>query len=131
MHGGAGGVGHMAVQLAKVRFKAYVVTTAGPANQTFIKEVCHCSTTNVDIIHAVLASKQDAAVWTRCRHRLPCFLPLHALARSKQVSINRRHGDQNCRDCAKTGPPIAGAQETGSMTRSNYRGNIDTVILQR
>ncbi|EIE19170.1 NAD(P)-binding protein [Coccomyxa subellipsoidea C-169] len=38
VHGGAGGVGHMAIQLAKVRFKAYVVTTAGPANQTFIKE---------------------------------------------------------------------------------------------
>jgi NADPH:quinone reductase-like Zn-dependent oxidoreductase len=41
VHGGAGGVGHMVVQLAKVHFKAYVVATAGPANQTYIKEVCH------------------------------------------------------------------------------------------
>lgn len=51
----------MAVQLAKVRFKAYVVTTAGPANQTFIKEVCHGS-----IIIFVLDS--------RCSCQKACFV---------------------------------------------------------
>jgi len=40
VHGGAGGVGHMAVQLAKVHWKAYVVATTGPDNLTFVKEVC-------------------------------------------------------------------------------------------
>ncbi|BDA49569.1 NADPH-dependent alkenal/one oxidoreductase, chloroplastic [Coccomyxa sp. Obi] len=38
VHAGAGGVGHFAVQLAKVHFKAYVVATAGPDNQKFVKE---------------------------------------------------------------------------------------------
>ncbi len=42
VHAGAGGVGHFAVQLAKVHFKAYVVSTAGPANLKFIKEVSLC-----------------------------------------------------------------------------------------
>lgn len=40
VHGGAGGVGHMAVQLAKVHWKAHVVATTGPATLTFVKEVC-------------------------------------------------------------------------------------------
>lgn len=39
VHAGAGGVGHIAVQLAKVHFKAYVVATAGPNNLKFVKEV--------------------------------------------------------------------------------------------
>ena len=42
VHAGAGGVGHFAIQLAKVHFKAYVVTTAGPANLKFVKEVSIC-----------------------------------------------------------------------------------------
>lgn len=38
VHGGAGGVGHLAIQLAKKHWKAYVVTTAGPTNVEFIKQ---------------------------------------------------------------------------------------------
>lgn len=34
---GAGGVGHFALQLAKVHWGAYVVATAGPSNQDFLK----------------------------------------------------------------------------------------------
>ena len=45
VHGGAGGVGHLAVQLAKKHWKAYVVTTAGPKSVEFIKQArstpCH------------------------------------------------------------------------------------------
>eukprot|EP00884_Botryococcus_braunii_P023531 jgi/Botrbrau1/9862/Bobra.0313s0031.1 len=36
---GAGGVGHFALQLAKVHWGAYVVATAGPKNQEFLKEL--------------------------------------------------------------------------------------------
>eukprot|EP00884_Botryococcus_braunii_P009302 jgi/Botrbrau1/18373/Bobra.0179s0091.1 len=36
---GAGGVGHFAIQLAKVHWGAYVVATAGPKNQEFLKEL--------------------------------------------------------------------------------------------
>ena len=39
IQGGSGGVGHFAIQLAKVHFKAYVVATGGPSNQGFMK-VC-------------------------------------------------------------------------------------------
>jgi NADPH:quinone reductase-like Zn-dependent oxidoreductase len=37
VHAGAGGVGHFAVQLARVHWGAHVTATAGPANQTFLK----------------------------------------------------------------------------------------------
>ena len=37
IQGGPGGVGHFAIQLAKVHFKAYVVATGGPSNQAFMK----------------------------------------------------------------------------------------------
>ena len=30
-------MGHFAIQIAKVHFQAYVVATAGPSNQQFIK----------------------------------------------------------------------------------------------
>ena len=40
IQGGPGGVGHFAVQLAKVHFKAYVVATGGPSNQAFMKVWC-------------------------------------------------------------------------------------------
>ncbi|CAL5224697.1 g7424 [Coccomyxa viridis] len=39
IQGGPGGVGHFAIQLAKVHFKAYVVATGGPSNQAFMKEL--------------------------------------------------------------------------------------------
>ena len=39
IQGGSGGVGHFAIQLAKVHFKAHVVATGGPSNQAFM-EVC-------------------------------------------------------------------------------------------
>ncbi|BDA49570.1 Reticulon-4-interacting protein 1, mitochondrial [Coccomyxa sp. Obi] len=39
VHAGAGGVGHFAVQLAKVHWKAFVVATGGPKNQEFMKEL--------------------------------------------------------------------------------------------
>ena len=39
VHAGAGGVGTWAVQLAKVHWKAYVVATAGPKNQSFLAQV--------------------------------------------------------------------------------------------
>lgn len=38
IHGGAGGVGHLAVQIAKAR-GAFVYATAGPQNQAFLKEL--------------------------------------------------------------------------------------------
>lgn len=38
VHGGAGGVGHLAVQIAKAR-GAFVYATAGPQNQAFLKEL--------------------------------------------------------------------------------------------
>ena len=34
---GSGGMGHFAIQIAKVHFKAHVVATGGPANQQFMK----------------------------------------------------------------------------------------------
>ncbi len=37
VHAGAGGVGHFAVQLARVHWGAHVTATAGPANQSFLK----------------------------------------------------------------------------------------------
>lgn len=40
IQGGSGGVGHFAIQLAKVHFKAYVVATGGPSNQAFMKVQC-------------------------------------------------------------------------------------------
>lgn len=40
IQGGPGGVGHFAIQLAKVHFKAYVVATGGPSNQAFMKVWC-------------------------------------------------------------------------------------------
>ena len=38
VHAGAGGVGHVGVQLARAVFGAAVTATAGPANQAFLKE---------------------------------------------------------------------------------------------
>ena len=37
IQGGSGGVGHFAIQLAKVHFKAYAVATGGPKNQALMK----------------------------------------------------------------------------------------------
>ncbi|CAK0787537.1 hypothetical protein CVIRNUC_010757 [Coccomyxa viridis] len=39
IQGGSGGVGHFALQLAKVHFKAYVVATGGPKNQELMQEL--------------------------------------------------------------------------------------------
>ena len=41
VHAGSGGVGHFAVQLAKHHWNAYVVSTAGPSNQDFVKVSRH------------------------------------------------------------------------------------------
>ena len=41
IQGGSGGVGHFAIQLAKVHFKAYVVATGGPNSQALMKVRCH------------------------------------------------------------------------------------------
>ena len=43
VHAGSGGVGHFAVQLAKQHWDAYVVSTAGPDNQDFVKVSRHLS----------------------------------------------------------------------------------------
>ena len=50
IQGGSGGVGHFAIQLAKMHFKAYVVATGGPKNQELMKVMC-CT--------AFLASSQE------------------------------------------------------------------------
>ena len=42
IQGGSGGVGHFALQLAKVHFKAYVVATGGPKNQELM-QVMSCA----------------------------------------------------------------------------------------
>jgi NADPH2:quinone reductase len=36
---GSGGVGHLAVQLAKVHFNAYVVATTGPKHMDFVRSL--------------------------------------------------------------------------------------------
>lgn len=50
---GAGGVGHFAVQLAKVHWGAYVVATAGPSNQAFLK-VLFCLSTRRSLLFPVV-----------------------------------------------------------------------------
>ena len=47
IQGGSGGVGHFALQLAKVHFKAYVVATGGPKNQAAHEGDCP------DVLHSI------------------------------------------------------------------------------
>ena len=49
MVSGAGGVGSWAVQLAKAHYKVYVVATAGPKNQQFLKELGADETGGLDL----------------------------------------------------------------------------------
>ena len=49
IHAGAGGVGCWLVQLAKKHYKCHVAATAGPKNQTFLREVCWISCTGDEV----------------------------------------------------------------------------------
>lgn len=57
IHAGAGGVGTFAVQLAKAR-GAHVITTAGPRNLDFVKQVS-------------LSATVSNLSWHRCSHGRP------------------------------------------------------------
>jgi hypothetical protein len=86
VHGGAGGVGHLAVQLAKVHWKAYVVTTAGPKNVGFIRKarpsapaaVCRLSMPHSCHLRSKLPPLPCVHAALRCQH---CMSPraLHPL----------------------------------------------------
>ena len=72
VHAGAGGVGAIAVQLAKAYWGAYVVATAGPSNQSFLTEVRRHSVLAPQVILASQGPDEAAlrfCSWCLCAAR--------------------------------------------------------------
>ncbi len=76
IHAGAGGVGTFAVQLAKAR-GAHVITTVGPRNLDFVKQVCSCASA-LAVVSYVLLNIEKVPLLKSCVLMLmPCLHSVH------------------------------------------------------
>ena len=117
IQGGSGGVGHFAIQLAKVHFKAYVVATGGPKNQALMK-VTHrmCCT-------AFLASSQEQRPVAGVAggfahtpdHMTPSERSTEAACRCHACNAARKH-----LTAVRPGAQELGADETVDYTKEDF-----------